>query len=168
MPVPAEATPQPGQRFLTLPSASSPLGRLTYDRYGTTIVKSFNHHLRSIKKVAEERGSDILDSILLLPVKGNSVTPFYKTLNDVFYDTIPLRQKDNRDSAFLSHYRKKRSKTQNFRKNQQMSKISSQKRQILINNAFKKYYNIENLSQNQTVEIRSDVNSLDNSPPPTA
>ena len=28
MPVPAEATPQPGQRFLTLPSAPSPLGRL--------------------------------------------------------------------------------------------------------------------------------------------
>ena len=27
MPVPAEATPQPGQRFLMLPSASSPLGR---------------------------------------------------------------------------------------------------------------------------------------------
>ena len=28
MPVPAEATPQPGERFLTLPSAPSPLGRL--------------------------------------------------------------------------------------------------------------------------------------------
>ena len=28
LPVPAEATPQPGQRFLTLPSAPSPLGRL--------------------------------------------------------------------------------------------------------------------------------------------
>ena len=142
--------------------------RPTFDRYGTTIIKSFNHHLRSIKKVAEERGSDILDNIFLLPVKGNSVTPFYKTLNDVFYDTIPLRQKDNRDSAFLSHYRKKkRSRTQDFRRNQQMLKISNQKRQILINNAFKKYYNIENLSQNQTIEICSDVNSLDNPPPLT-
>ena len=140
----------------------------TYDRYGTTIIKSFNHHLRSIKKVAEERGSDILDSIFLLPLRGNSVTPFYKILNDVFYDTIPFRQKDNRDSAFLSNYRKKkRSRAQNFRKNQQMSKISNQKRQILINNAFKKYYNIENLSQNQTVEIRLNENSPDNSPPPT-
>merc|ERR1712240_536449 len=29
--------------------------RSTYDRYGTAIVKCFNHHLRSIKKVAEER-----------------------------------------------------------------------------------------------------------------
>ena len=31
MPVPAEATPQPGQRFLTPPSAPSPLGRLVDD-----------------------------------------------------------------------------------------------------------------------------------------
>ena len=31
LPVPAEATPQPGQRFLTPPSASSPLGRLVLD-----------------------------------------------------------------------------------------------------------------------------------------
>ena len=28
MPVPAEATPQPGERFLPLPSAPSPLGQL--------------------------------------------------------------------------------------------------------------------------------------------
>ena len=142
--------------------------RSTYDRHGTTIVKSFNHHLRSIKKVAEERGSDIMDSIYLLPLRGDTVTPFYKILNDVFYDTIPFRQKDNRDSAFLSHYRKKkRSRAQNFRKNQQMPKISDQKRQILISNAFKKYYNTESLSQNQTVEIRLDVSNFDNSPPPT-
>ena len=32
--VPAEATPQPGQRFLTLPSASSPLGRLRTEHDG--------------------------------------------------------------------------------------------------------------------------------------
>ena len=31
LPVPAEATPQPGQRFLMLPSASSPLARLKDD-----------------------------------------------------------------------------------------------------------------------------------------
>ena len=141
--------------------------RPTFDRYGTTIIRSFNHHLRSIKRVAVERGSDILDNILLLPVKGNSVTPFNKTLNDVFYDIIPLRQRDNRDSSFLSQYRKKRTRTQNFRKNQQTMKISNQKRQILINNAFRKYYNLENLSQNQTVEICSDVNNPDNPSPPT-
>ena len=45
--------------------------------------------------------------------------------------------------------------------------MSDQKRQILISNAFKKYYNTENLSQNQTVEIRLDVSNFDNSLPPT-
>ena len=30
MPVPAEATPQPGERFLPLPSAPSPLGQRLY------------------------------------------------------------------------------------------------------------------------------------------
>ena len=109
-----------------------------------------------------------MDSIFLLPLRGNTVTPFYKILNDVYYDTIPFRQKDNRESAFLSHYRKKkRSRAQNFKKNQQIPKMSDQKRQILISNAFKKYYNTESLSQNQTVEIRLDVSNFDNSLPPT-
>jgi hypothetical protein len=134
---------------------------------GTTIIKSFNHHLRSIKKVAEERGSDIMDSIYLLPLRGDNVTPFYKIANDVFYDTIPFRRKDNQDSAFLSHYRKKkRLRAQNFRKDQQAPKISDQKRQILISNAFKKLYNTESLSQDQAVEIRLDNSNFDNSPPP--
>ena len=141
--------------------------RPTFDRYGSAIIRSFNHHLRSIKRVAVERGSDILDNILLLPVKGNSVTPFYKTLNDVYYDTIPFRQRDNRNSSFLSDYRKKMTRTKNYRKNNQTSKISKQKRQILIDNAFKKYYNLENLSQDQTVEICTNVNNSDNSSLPT-
>ena len=142
--------------------------RGTYDRYGTSIIKSFNHHLRSIKKVAEERGSDIMDCIYLLPLRGDNVTPFYKIFNDVFYDTIPFRRKDNQESAFLSHYRKKkRTRAQNFRKNQQIPKMSDQKRQILISNAFKKYYSKESLSQNQTVEIRLDTSIFDNSPTPT-
>ena len=141
--------------------------RPIFDRYGSAIIRSFNHHLRSIKRVAVERGSDILDNILLLPVKGNSVTPFYKTLNDVYYDTIPFRQRDNRNSSFLSDYRKKMTRTKNYRKNNQTSKISNQKRQILIDNAFKKYYNLENLSQDQTVEICTNVNNSDNSSLPT-
>ena len=45
--------------------------------------------------------------------------------------------------------------------------MSDQKRQILISNAFKKYYSKESLSQNQTVEIRLDTSNFDNSPPPT-
>ena len=64
--------------------------KMTYDRYGTSIVKCFNHHLRSIKKVAEERHSDIMDNIYLLPLRGDNVTPYYKIANDVFYDTLPL------------------------------------------------------------------------------
>ena len=45
--------------------------------------------------------------------------------------------------------------------------MSDQKRQILISNAFKKYYNTEGLSQSQTVEIRSDMNNFGNPLPPT-
>jgi len=107
--------------------------KATYDRYGTSIVKCFNYHLRSIKKVAEERHSDIMDNIYLLPLRGDNVIPYYKIANDVFYDTLPFRRKDNQDSAFLSNYRKNKSlRAQNFRKNQQMPKISDQKTQILI------------------------------------
>ena len=142
--------------------------RSTYNRYGTAIVKFFNHHLRSIKRVAEERGSDIMNSIYLLPLRGDTVIPFYKIANDVFYDTIPFRRKDNQDSAFLSHYRKKKKlRVQNFRGNQQMPKMSDQKRQILISNAFRKLYSTESLSQDQTVEIRLDNSNFDNPPPPT-
>ena len=142
--------------------------KTTYDRYGTSIVKCFNHHLRSIKKVAEERNSDIMDDIYLLPSRGDTVIPYYKIANDVFYDTLPFRRKDNQDSAFLSNYRKKKSlRVQNFRKNQQVPKISDQKRQILIRNAFKKLYNTESLSQDQAVEIRLNNKNFDNLPSPT-
>ena len=142
--------------------------RLTYDRHGAAIVKCFNHHLRSIKKVAEERHSDIMDNIYLLPLRGDNVIPYYKIANDVFYDTLPFRRKDNQDSAFLSNYRKKKSlRVQNFRKNQQMPKISDQKTQILIRNAFMKLYNTESLSQDQAVEIRLNNKNFDNLPSPT-
>ena len=41
MPVPAEATPQPGERFLPLPSAPSPLGQLVvFDVYGCICLSS--------------------------------------------------------------------------------------------------------------------------------
>ena len=72
------------------------------DKYGSVIIRSFNHHLRAIKRVAVERGSDFLEDILFSPVKGDSVTPFYKTLNDVHYDTIPFRQRDNRNSSLIT------------------------------------------------------------------
>ena len=141
--------------------------RPIFDKYGSVIIRSFNHHLRAIKKVALERGSDILEEILFLPVKGDSVTPFYKTLNEVHYDTAPFRQRDNRNSSFIADYRKKLTRTQNHKKNQQTSKMSDQKRQILIDNAFKKYYNLENLSQGQVVEICKNVNNPNIASPPT-
>ena len=141
--------------------------RLTYDRNGTAIVKCFNHHLRSIKKVAEERGSDIMNSIYLLPLKGDTIIPFTKLLT-TFFTIQSFRRKDNQDSAFLSHYRKKKKlRVQNFRGNQHMPKLSDQKRQILISNAFRKLYNTESLSQDQTVEIRLNNSNFDNPHTPT-
>ena len=102
-----------------------------------------------------------------MPARGDFVTPFHKTLNDVHDDTIPFRQKDNRNSSFFADYRKKLTRTQNYKKNQQTSKMSDQKRQILIDKAFKKYYNLENLSQGQTVEICRNVNISNTASPPT-
>ena len=132
--------------------------RPIFDKHGTGIVRSFNHHLRATKRVALERKSDILEDIFLLPEKGDAVIPFYKVLNEVHYDTAPFRQKDNRNFCFISDYRKKISRTKNFKKNQTISKMSDQKRQLLINNAFQKCYRLENLSQDQVIDIRNDVN----------
>ena len=44
--------------------------RPIFDKYGTGIVRSFNHHLRATKRVALERKSDIFEDIFLLPEKG--------------------------------------------------------------------------------------------------
>ena len=129
--------------------------RPIFDKYGSVIIRSFNHHLRATKRVALERGSDILEEIFFLPEKGDSVTPFFKILNEVHYDTAPFRQRDNRNFCFISDYRKKLTRTQN----QQTSKMSDQKRQILINKAFKKCYNLENLSQDQVIDICTSVNT---------
>ena len=52
MPVPAEATPQPGQRFLMLPSASSPLARLILG----LIQKRSNVILQYQRKLQKELG----------------------------------------------------------------------------------------------------------------
>ena len=105
---------------------------------------------------------------LSFTLKGRYCNPLLQCFYDVFYDTIPFRRKDNQDSAFLSHYRKKKKlRVQNFRGNQQMPKMSDQKRQILISNAFRKLYSTESLSQDQAVEIRLDNSNFDNPPPPT-
>ena len=105
------------------------------------------------KRAAFERRSDILEKIFFLPEKGDSVIPFFKILNEIHYDTALFRQRDNRDFCFISDYRKRLSRTQNFKRNQSTSKISDQKRQLLIDNAFKRCYNLSSLSQNQVIDI---------------
>ena len=127
--------------------------RPLFDRNGSIIIRTFNHHLRAAKRAAIERNSDILEKIFFLPEKDDSVTPFHKILNEIHYDTALYRRKDNKDFCFLSDYRKRLSRTQNFQRRQNTSKISRQKKQLLIENAFKRSYNITNLSQTQGIDL---------------
>ena len=85
-------------------------------------------------------------------VFGEAV-PFYKILNDTHYDTASFRRKDNKDFCFLSDYRKRLSRSKNFKVKQNTSKISGQKRQLLIENAFKKNYKLTDLSQTQDIDL---------------
>ena len=101
--------------------------------YSTFNMGIFLHHLP-----ATERCSDILDKITYIPERDDSVIPFYKILNDTHYDTASYRRKDNKDFCFLSDYRKRLSRSKNFKMKQNTSKISRQIRQLLIENAFKK------------------------------
>ena len=128
-----------------------------FDRNGTVIIRTSNYHLRAIKRAATERKSDILENILLLPEKDDSVTPFYKILNEIHQDTAMYRRKDNKDFCFLSDYRKKLSRTQNFHKKQNIPKMSQEKKQLLIENAFKRTYNRTNLSQVQGIDLCNKV-----------
>ena len=127
--------------------------RSLFDRNGIVIIRTFNHHLRAIKRAATERKSDILENILLLPEKDDSVTPFYKILNEIHQDTALYRRQDNKDFCFLSDYRKRLSRTQNFHKKQNIPKMSQEKRQLLIENAFKRTYNRTSLSQVQGIDL---------------
>ena len=91
--------------------------RSMFDRNGNVITKTFNHHLRAIKRTAKERRSDILDNIWFLPEKDDSVLPFYKILNETHQETALYRRQDNKNFCFLSDYRKRLSRAQNFHKN---------------------------------------------------
>ena len=91
--------------------------RSMFDRNGNVIIKTFNHHLRAIKRTAKERRSDILDNIWFLPDKDDSVVPFYKILNETHQGTALYRRQDNKNFCFLSDYRKRLSRAQNFHKN---------------------------------------------------
>ena len=127
--------------------------RPLFDRSGSIIIRTFNHHLRAAKKAAAERCSDILNKITYIPERDDSVIPFYKILNDTHYNTASFRRKDNKDFCFLSDYRKRLSRSKNFKVKQNTSKISGQKRQLLIENAFKKNYKLTDLSQTQDIDL---------------
>ena len=127
--------------------------RPLFDRSGSIIIRTFNHHLRAAKRAATERCSDILEKIIFIPEKDDSVIPFYKIFNEIHYDTALYRRKDNKDFCFLSDYRKRLSRSKNFKRKQNTSKISEQKRQLLIENAFKRNYNLTNLSQTQEIDL---------------
>ena len=127
--------------------------RPLFDKSGSIIIRTFNHHLRAAKRAAIERKSDILEKILFIPEKDDSVVPFFKIFTEIHYDTALYRQKDNRDFCFISDYRKRLSRAQNFKRNQNTSKISGQKRQLLIENAFKRSYNLSSLSQTQEIDL---------------
>ena len=127
--------------------------RSLFDRNGSVIIRTFNHHLRAIKRAAKERKSDILDNILFLPEKDDSVIPFYKILNEIHQDTALYRRQDNKDFCFLSDYQKRLSRTQNFHQKQNIPKMSQEKRQLLIENAFKRTYNRTSLSQVQGIDL---------------
>ena len=124
-----------------------------FDKNGNVIIKTFNHHLRAIKRTAKERRSDILDNIWFLPEKDDSVLPFYKILNETHQETALYRRQDNKNFCFLSDYRKRLSRAQNFHKRQNIPKISQEKKQLLIENAFKRVYKRTNLSQEQRFEL---------------
>ena len=128
-----------------------------FDKNVTVIIKTFNHHLRAAKRAATERKSDILEKILFLPKKDDSVAPFYKILNETHHDTALFRRKDNKDFCFLSDYRKKLSRTQNFHRKQNFPKMSKEKKELLIENAFKRAYNRTNLSQVQGIDLCNKV-----------
>ena len=124
-----------------------------FDRNGSVIIKTFNHNLRAIKRTAKERRSNILDNIWFLPDKDDSVVHFYKILNETHQDTALYRRQDNKNFCFLSDYRKRLSRAQNFHKKQYVPKISQEKRQLLIENTFKRIYKRTSLSQGQGIEL---------------
>ena len=110
--------------------------------------------LHTSSAAAKERKSDILHNILFLPEKDDSVIPFYKILNEIHQDTALYRRQDNKDFCFLSDYRKRLSRTQNFhKKKQNIPKMSQEKRQLLIENAFKRTYERTSLSQEQGIDL---------------
>ena len=129
--------------------------RSLFDRDGIGTIRTFNHHLRAVKKAAEERKSDILDTIWSIPERDDYVLPFYKILNELHQDTAYYRRQDNKDYCFLSDYRKKLTRAQNFQKKQNIPMISQGKKQILIDNAFQRVFKSADMTKGQRIELCS-------------
>ena len=71
------------------------------------LIRSFNHYLRAVKRTAELRKSEVVNTILFIPERSNSVKPFYKLLNESLQETRSFRSQDNRNQNYLSDYRSK-------------------------------------------------------------
>ena len=91
--------------------------RSMFDRNGNVIIKTFNHHLRAIKRTAKERRSDILDNIWFLPEKDDSVVPFYKILNETHQKLLFTGDKTTRISVFYRTIEKDYQELKIFTKN---------------------------------------------------
>ena len=62
---------------------------------------------------------------------------------------------DNKDYCFLADYRKGLTRAQNVHKKQNIPTISQGKKQVLIENAFKRVYKSADMTQEQRIELFS-------------
>ena len=92
-----------------------------------------------IKRKAELRKSDVLNNILFIPEKSNSVKPLYKLQREAIKETRSFRRQDNRNQKNLSDQRSKILRSLNYlRRKSNIANISKEKKQIVINNAFQR------------------------------
>ena len=86
--------------------------------------------------------------------RNNFVKPFYKVLNESFQETMIYRRQDNRNRNYLSDYRRKLLRSQNFPgKKSNNSRTSKEKKQILISIAFDKACKNAKLTVGRRVEL---------------
>ena len=103
------------------------------DREGVSLIRSYNYHLRAAKRTAELKKSDVLNNILFIPEKNDSVKPFYKLLKEALQETKSFRKQDNRNQNHLSDYRSKIIRSQNYLgRKSSIANISKEKKHILI------------------------------------
>ena len=74
--------------------------RPLFDRSGSIIIRTFNHHLRAAKKAATERCSDILDKITFIAEKNFQSFLFTKSLTKYIMTQHHIDGKTIKISAF--------------------------------------------------------------------